>query len=647
MKICTTKIYLVLLISLFLGNSNLLGQDNTTWFVNPIIIPQQIDVDENNPLHLRMDVIVHNFNPNRFTAKTNTLITTYAYNSVNYPWLHTVLGPTLRWHYGDSVTLSVTNNLPLMSTTHWHGAHVPPSADGGPHQPIQQGGKWTNRIKVLDESATMWYHPHGMDVTYEHVQMGLSGMIYVDDPMGDAMVTSRDTLLHTLHDSLPSTYAVNDFPLIFQTKKFAFNADSSIVTIQAQHDPTCQVDGQSGYKKDYEYIVNGRIDPFLQVPQSLTRLRILNGDAKFAFNLGIGDRNFTPDGFYLIATDAGYTDSTYVMNEVLIAPGGRNEILFDFSQYNHGDTLFIYNKVSDMAPGTVGNGPSTDGFAKDRVLLKIIVNQFFGLGPNPLVLPRTLRPLDPIELDKVSNTRTKTFSTGSFMVDSCSTGIMVPADLFNINGELMNMAVINDTILLDSTEIWVLDNQTDHAHPFHMHDIHFNVIELEDQAGNVYTRANPGSYKSIFRGPMDNVLVPQHGKLKFIATFSDFGGSIEPKNSYMYHCHILPHEDEGMMGQFVVWDKVEHPTNSNEQELFMPTMTVFPNPTDGLLYLDGSSTSNSVVRFFDIQGRLLSEQNLAPFDGAVQLNAQDLPKGMLLLQWETEQGRVTKKVIKQ
>lgn len=651
MKFFKHKAFLALFTCLMISSTNMMAQDNTTWFVNPIIIPQLIDVNENNPLELRMDAIVHNFNPNRFGASNNTLVPTYAYNNANNPWLHTVLGPIIRWHYGDSIDFSVTNNLPVFSTTHWHGAHVPAYADGGPHQRINPGETWSHRIKVLDESATMWYHPHGMDVTYEHVQMGLSGMLYVDDPTGDNMVTSLDTILHELHDSLPTTYAVNDFPLIFQTKKFKYNADSSIVTILHQYDPTCKDAAgnrtKGGYKDDYDYVTNGRVDPFIQVPPSLVRLRLLNGDAKFAFNLGVGDRSFNPKGFYLIATDAGYTDKTYAMDEVLLAPGERAEILVDFNNFSHGDTLFIYNKVSDMPPGTIGDAATTGGYAKDRVVLKIIVNQFFNIPPNPLVLPRDLRPLEPIEMDQVSRTRVKTFSNDQFMVDSCQSGVMIPANLYNINGQLMEMPVINDTIMLDSTEVWVLDNQTKHPHPFHIHDIHFNVFEITDSLGNVFSRANPGPYTHIFMGPKDVVLVPQYSQVKFIATFDDFGSSIEAKNSYMYHCHLLSHEDRGMMGQFVVWDVTEHPTNSNEQELFTPEMTVFPNPTDGLLYLDGVSTSESVVRFFDIQGRLLSEQNLAPFDGTVELEVQNLPKGMLFLQWVTEEGRVTKKIIKQ
>lgn len=73
-----------------------------------------------------------------------------------------------------------------------------------------------------------------------------------------------------------------------------------------------------GYKDNYQYIINGVVDPYLEVPANMVRLRILNGDAKFSFNLGVGDLNLNPEGFQFIATDAGYTDSSYAMNEVLI-----------------------------------------------------------------------------------------------------------------------------------------------------------------------------------------------------------------------------------------------------------------------------------------------------------------------------------------
>lgn len=651
MKTFFTKAFIALFVCLSLGITSSNAQDSTTWFVNPILIQQFVDVDENNPLKLRMDPIVHNFNPNRFGAANNTLVPTMAYNDVNNPWLHTVLGPTIRWHYNDSIDFSVTNNLPVFTTTHWHGAHVPADADGGPHQIINPGQNWSRRIQVKDESASLWYHPHGMDVTYDHVQMGLSGLLIMDDPTGDDIVTPLDSILHNLHDSLPSTYGTNDFPLIFQTKKFEYNHDSSIVTIKHRFDPAC---GEGGYKDDFTYLVNGRVDPFIQVPPSLVRFRVLNGDAKFSFNLGIGDRTtMTPEGFYLIATDAGYTDKTYEMDEVLISPGERTEWLVDFSNFNHGDTIFIYNKVSDIPAHVIGSSSTTvtnnypNGFIQNRALLKIIVNQFFGIGPGTLTLPRDLRPLEPLATAQVSKTREKVFRKDNFTLDSCNTTVQKNYNLYNIDSMLMDMMVVNDVVKMDSTERWTIHNITPISHPFHIHDIHFYVEKIEDtNTGITYTRASD-TLHHIFNGPKDNVLIEPGWKLSFIATFDDFGTDIQPQNSYMYHCHILPHEDRGMMGQFVVWDESlpPYPTSTEEPELAELDMRVFPNPTTDVLYLEGSSMSNSTVRFMDVQGRVIREQSLAPFDGTTQLNAMNLPVGMLFIQWITEEGQATKKVI--
>jgi blue copper oxidase len=115
----------------------------------------------------------------------------------------------------------------------------------------------------------------------------------------------------------------------------------------------------------------------------------------------------------------------------------------------------------------------------------------------------------------------------------------------------MDMAVVNDVVDLGATEIWTLDNQTSLAHSWHIHDIHFWVTEVIDGSINML---NPNEYPEIFKGPKDNVLVQPGWKLSYITTFSDFVTPIVATSSYMYHCHVRPHEDKGMLGTFVVWD---------------------------------------------------------------------------------------------
>ena len=109
---------------------------------------------------------------------------------------------------------------------------------------------------------------------------------------------------------------------------------------------------------------------------------------------------------------------------------------------------------------------------------------------------------------------------------------------FLINGKRMDLDRIDQTVKLNNIEIWKIKNNSDMAHPFHVHDIQFLIL----------TR-NGSSPPKNERGWKDVVLVKKHETVRFIARFGEFA---DPDNPYMFHCHILEHEDAGMMGQFVV-----------------------------------------------------------------------------------------------
>src|SRR5690349_479171 len=128
-------------------------------------------------------------------------------NTPTYGYNGNILGPTLLLNDGDSVTLNVKNNLSQPTTVHWHGLHVAPQNDGGPHQIITAGGTWSPSFKVRNEASTFWYHPHGEGKTEIQVTRGLAGMIIVRDNIEKSYV-------------LPRRYKIDDFPLIVQTKAF-------------------------------------------------------------------------------------------------------------------------------------------------------------------------------------------------------------------------------------------------------------------------------------------------------------------------------------------------------------------------------------------------------------------------------------------
>jgi len=597
-------------------------------FLNEIQIPPKIVY--NNMGSYDIDVIqtVHNFNPHDPSDPLNG-VTTFAFEDFNNPGGTTVLGPTITWNYKDQLAPTVLNRLEEVTTCHWHGAHVPQSADGGPYQMIQPDVLWEPEFQVLDKSATMWYHPHAMGLTYKHVQMGLSGMIIVEDPEND-LEDPDDDILSILHDILPTDYSVNDFPLIFQTKKFEPDASGQM-----------QIKAEGGFKDGYEYMVNGIIDPKMDVPASMIRLRMLNGDGKFSFNFRFEFSNGNAFPANMIATDAGYTDRTIPGSEILMSPGERTEWLLDLRGLD-GDTLYIKNMVSTMPyvdtpcgngqRGIIGDSCTTKGYAADRNLLQLVIGPSAGPFSPIISFPLDLLPLETPPLTSVTNERVKVFRQGVFTNNNGD-------GLFSIDSALMDMTVVNDVVNLDATEIWTLDNQTAVAHPWHIHDIHFWVTEVIDASGNPLVKAD---YPEIFSGPKDNVLVHPGWKLSYITTFSDYGTAVLPTNSYMYHCHILPHEDRGMMGTFVVWDGS---TDVKEEQLDGITMDVSPNPAQDVIYMRGSSSKKSNLRFINMEGKLLKEMSLPSFDGAIQIDVDQLPVGLMIMDWTTHEGHTVSKVM--
>ena len=163
---------------------------------------------------------------------------------------------------------------------------------------------------------------------------------------------------------------------------------------------------------------------------------------------------------------------------------------------------------------------------------------------------------------------------------------------------------------------------------------------------NTNETLNPTEYPEIFAGPKDNVLVRPGWVLSFIGSFEDYGTIIEATNSYMFHCHILPHEDKGMMGTFVVWNgEGDPPTSTEETDISSISMDVHPNPAQSMVYMKGASTKPSTLRFINLNGQLVKQVNLPAFDGAIQLDVETLPNGMMIMDWQTVEGNAKRKIM--
>ena len=401
-----------------------------------------------------------------------------------------ILGPTLLMHKGDEVVINVTNQLGEPTTTHWHGIHLPANMDGGPHQRIDHGNTWQARYTIMNEEATFWYHPHLMNKTAEHVYHGLAGLFIVKDPQSQL--------------ALPDQYGTDDIPLIIQDK--ILDADGSF-----------NYPGTLFGVKGDQFLVNGAVTPVFDAPAQFVRFRLLNGSNARIYNFGFSDDR----QFHQIGTDGGLLERPVPLTRLRLSTGERAEILVDFSgEENSQVRLVSFSSELDNI------NPVWNSNALDDSVFDIMTIDVKAATANPTTaLPASLASINRLQEGQASTTR-------PFLLEMGFSGPM------KINGKSMDMNRIDQTIKLNDTEIWEVINNSDMPHPFHVHDIQFLILTRDGSP----PAENEAGWK-------DTVLVMPRETVRFITHFSDFA---DPDKPYMFHCHILEHEDAGMMGQFVV-----------------------------------------------------------------------------------------------
>ncbi len=400
------------------------------------------------------------------------------------------LGPTIKVKNGEKVKIKVDNNLSQKTTVHWHGLHVPAKWDGGPRQEIAAGATWSPEFTIDQPAATLWYHPHAMGLTGEQSYRGLAGLFIIEDELSDGL-------------DIPDSYGIDDFPLILQDRRFFDDGRFAY----AQN----MMDVIHGVMGNY-LLVNGTIWPNLDVPKGLVRLRILNGSNSSIYRISFRDSR----SFFQIATDGGFQEKPVELKQLVLSAGERAEILVDFGADAPGSANSL---LIDQLPGN-----------------KFEAMQFRVRSEPGLIftIPEKLVSIDWLEEKDVSKTRT-------FRMETMSRGIgmMKRGGQLTINGRNMDLDHINEQVKLGTTETWEIENVSAMMirlpHSMHLHDVQFQIL---DRNG----RKPPLSE----RGRKDTVLVPPGESVRIISRFDDYTGI------YMYHCHLLEHEDNGMMGQFEV-----------------------------------------------------------------------------------------------
>lgn len=418
----------------------------------------------------------------------------WAYNGM-------VPGPMLKAKVGDRIIVHFKNSLPEATTIHWHGLRIPNSMDGTPgitQDLIPPGGEFRYEYTVPD-AGTFWYHPHNNSA--DQVGRGLYGALVVEDPkdpaaFGDELVLMLSDISLDEHGRLlPADNGGNFGDL--------FGREGSVV------------------------LVNGKVQPTLKVRAGKQqRWRIINAARARYYNLRLRDHRFVRLG-----GDDGLAARSEDVYNLIVTPGERQDAVF-----TPADPPGSHNVLKWM-PTERGYGSVFNRSAVPMLNIETVADA--PVIPEPI--PTELRTIEPIDL-------TNAFQT------TLELTIAIPDKVvMGINGvPYWESTPLQG--LVGQTQIWRIVNNTDFAHPFHLHGYFFQV--LDDKRVPEWK---------------DTVDVPAKSEVSIAMKFDARPGV------WMLHCHILDHADVGMMRTIVVRD----PTQPGELDTLL-TKLLTATPDDPL-----------------------------------------------------------------
>ncbi len=381
------------------------------------------------------------------------------------------------------------------TVVHMHGAHVPEAFDGYPELTFLPGSSSSYVYPNHQVPGTLWYHDHALGITRLNVYLGLAGFYLLRDATEQSL-------------GLPS--GSYEIPLVIQDRKF--NADGSF------YYPPALEEHFFGDK----LLVNGKVWPFLNVAQGKYRFRVLNGSGSRHYRLALSNAAT----FQVIGTEGGLLPAPTPVNQLLLGPGERADVVINFASYAPGTEIVLTNDAPAPYPGPPGAGVIPN-------VMKFIVQAQTG---HTAAIPATLRPIEV--LDENDATVFRNFELQKFS-DACAGSRW-----------LVNGLVWDDVIEypeLGETEVWSFINRSGMAHPMHMHLVSFQILDRQNftiVSGQVTPIGSPVPPPAHEAGWKDTVLVEPFVITRVIARFEDY------KGRFAYHCHILEHEDHEMMRQF-------------------------------------------------------------------------------------------------
>jgi spore coat protein A len=456
-------------------------------------------------------------------------------------------GPTFEAFRGKAIEVRWENGLPakhifdidphihgamppspaVRTVTHLHGSRTHSESDGLPEKWFTPGESALYLYPNEQKAATLWYHDHALGITRLNVYAGLSGFYLLRDEQERSM-------------NLPS--GEYEVPLILQDR--TLDQQGQLVYSPKNEDGTHPPPGVWAPEFFGELpLVNGAVYAHLDVEPRAYRLRVLNGANSRFFNLYFNLAKSATDipslvSFQQIGTDGGFLPKPVALKKLLMGPAERADLIVDFSGLE-GKTITLSNDAAAPFPGW-GILNATENRLDE--LMQFRVTRPLSGGAKAFSMPSFAPVRRLIAADAV---RTRDFVLIERM-DSSGKSLGV-----RINDKGYD-APVTETVKLGSVEKWRFINSTDDAHPMHLHLVQFEILERQGYdagallKGMVRALGAPRAPAANEMGPKDTATVNPGEMLTLLVKFDGYAGR------YVYHCHMLEHEDNDMMRPYEV-----------------------------------------------------------------------------------------------
>jgi FtsP/CotA-like multicopper oxidase with cupredoxin domain len=455
---------------------------------------------------------------------------------------------------------------PVPVVTHLHGGETQSSSDGNPEAWFTPFTAWdtpdfdpvgpkfnsfTSQYLNTQQATTLWYHDHALGVTRLNVWAGLAGFYLLRDPENE-----------------PANLPSGEFEREIVIQDRLFDTDGQLRYPVDPPNPdihpfwTPEAFGDT-------IVVNGKIWPFLDVQPRKYRFRLLNGSNARFYNLKISDNR----PFIQIGTDGGYLDRPVVVNQLLLAPGERADVIVDFRGLSPRTQLLLQNDAP--APFPMGDAPDPNTTAQ---ILKFRVVSLKKVDKSKV--PTLLRPNDPIvRLTGAPVVRTRTLTLNEVLTATGPVGLFLDGKPYD--------AAATEKPLEGTTEIWEIVNLTGDTHPIHLHLVQLQLLNRQRfdvlDYLSLYDAVNPlmpvAQHFTVQVSPFviaapqppapneagwkDTLRMNPGEVTRFLVRFApqdvpapridgEFPFSPETGPGYVWHCHILEHEDNDMMRPLLV-----------------------------------------------------------------------------------------------